>query len=274
MIVNDEYKKLLDEIKSLKEQLLEKITTQDRLIYHTCKALECEYVTKLGVYEYKIFEFQCKILRIKRKIELIQSKLNRGEPVIIFQIDKILDDEFNSYKEKLESYYENINMAIDFMKAETLSDEDMKEFKKMYRAIVKKLHPDLNQNLTDKEKELFLKTVEAYESGDISTLRVIYAITIEIIDSGEEKILSNSIEKLKIQKSDLIKQIEQVVNNIEKIKNSFPYNQKDLLSNETLMKEKIEEYKADLDYCKEIYSQYNKKLDEMLGGKYGTTNIE
>ena len=38
-----------------------------------------QYMLALGAIEYKLFETQCKMLRLKRKIELIQAKLNRQE---------------------------------------------------------------------------------------------------------------------------------------------------------------------------------------------------
>ena len=43
---------------------------------------------KIGKLEYTIFEYQCNILRIKRKIEIIQAALNREQPYDINEIDK------------------------------------------------------------------------------------------------------------------------------------------------------------------------------------------
>ena len=42
-----------------------------------------QYMLSLGHLEYKEYELHCAILRLKRKIELIQTKKNRQEKVII-----------------------------------------------------------------------------------------------------------------------------------------------------------------------------------------------
>lgn len=88
IIVSPEYLKLLEEIKQLKEDLASLYEERDELIYHICKNIETEYMSKIGVLEYKLYEFQCKILRIKRKIELYQQKINRQEKIDDSEIEK------------------------------------------------------------------------------------------------------------------------------------------------------------------------------------------
>ena len=60
----------MTDIKQLKEDIASLYEEKDELLYHTCKIIETEYMSKIGVLEYKLYEFQCKILRLKRKIEL------------------------------------------------------------------------------------------------------------------------------------------------------------------------------------------------------------
>ena len=55
-----------------------------------------EYMLKLGSLEYKAYETQCSALRLKRKIDLIQGKLNRQDKIIISQIEEILNEEDSS----------------------------------------------------------------------------------------------------------------------------------------------------------------------------------
>ena len=79
VIINPEYLKLIEEIKQLKEDIASLYEEKDELVYHTCKNIETEYMSKVGVLEYKLYEFQCKILRLKRKIELYQINIKRKE---------------------------------------------------------------------------------------------------------------------------------------------------------------------------------------------------
>ena len=45
--------------------------TDDELKYVQCKNIETQYILTLGSLEYKAFELNCMMLRLKRKIELI-----------------------------------------------------------------------------------------------------------------------------------------------------------------------------------------------------------
>ena len=53
--------------------------------------------------------------------------------------------------------------------------------KELYRKIVKKLHPDMNPDVTEHELELFHRATKAYEEGDIMTLQAIYECFVEVI---------------------------------------------------------------------------------------------
>ncbi|MFS0784505.1 hypothetical protein [Bacillus sp. 1P06AnD] len=113
-----------------------------------CKNIEMSYMLVLGSLEYKVSEAQCAALRMKRKLELIQAKRNRQEKIILPQIEEILENEFSEYKEKLNAQIDKINAAIKHSQGVLLSDKDNKELKKLYRKIVKMIHPDLHSDLS------------------------------------------------------------------------------------------------------------------------------
>lgn len=74
IVINPEYEKLIKEVKQLKEEISNLYEEKEQLKYHTCKNIETEYMTKIGIYEYKAYEVQCKILRIRRKNTIISIK--------------------------------------------------------------------------------------------------------------------------------------------------------------------------------------------------------
>ncbi len=157
----------------------------------------------------------------------------------------------------------DINEALERNSMNTLTPEETEELKKTYKQIVKKLHPDINPNVTEGELKLFNQAVEAYKSGDIQIIRSI-AVMISEISVHEEiadsmKVLKEKIDKLKQMIADVLKEIEQ-------IKQSFPYNQKELLSNSEKVKECQDELNVLLDEYRKIYAIYEQKLNDMLGG--------
>lgn len=173
VIVFPDFEKLKSEVEKMRTELSMLLLERDELQFVICKNIETEYMLKLGSIEYKAYEAQCAALRLKRKIELIQAKKNRQEKVIISAIEETLDNEFAEYQKQLNEQIDKMNDALKRSKAEILSDEDNKELKKLYRKIVKALHPDINPDVSEAQVQLFDNAVSAYKNGDLGTLRII-----------------------------------------------------------------------------------------------------
>lgn len=262
IVLSPEYEALKSEIDKLNKDLTALIMERDELIYHICPGIESEYMLKIGALEYKAFEFQCKILRIKRKIELIQQKFNRQEAVVLPLIEEQLDNEYAEYEAKLKEKLNLINDALSYAQGEEMSAEDIKELKRIYRKIVKRLHPDMNPDITEAQHKLFLNAVAAYKNGDLKMLKSLEILIDEISDNFEDY---SSIEPLENKKEALNKQIQSLIENIEKIKKAFPYNQKEFLLNDEKVKEKQAELNNLIEKYKEIYKHYEEKLSALLG---------
>ncbi|MDR0302529.1 MAG: hypothetical protein LBI04_09500, partial [Treponema sp.] len=108
---NPEYDDLLTLIQKLETELAELVHDRDKLLYHVCPKLQTEYMLKIGKLEYAVFEYQCKILRIKRKIDIIQAFLNKEQSYNIAEIEKQLDKEYQEYTEKLLEKQKEIERA-------------------------------------------------------------------------------------------------------------------------------------------------------------------
>ena len=217
---NNDYTALLQEAERLRAVLSSKILERDHLVLIECKNLSVKYYTTIGIYEYKVFETYCAIQRIKRKIELIQMCLNRDEAVYIPAVEAQLDKEYAAYAQRLDDFLHDINTADDLSKCGCLSPEETAELKKLYRRIVKRLHPDLNPNVTERQLELFHKAVEAYENGDLEALRTIDFLidSVDTIDLSE-----SSVDRLKEQIRRCKEQIERLEAEMREVKSSFPY---------------------------------------------------
>lgn len=262
IILSPEYENLRNEIDKLHKDLTALIMEKDELVYHICPSIESDYMLKIGTLEYKAFEFQCKILRLKRKIELIQQKFNRQEAVILPLIEEQLDKEYTEYEVKLKEKLNSLNDAIAYSQGIDLSAEDVKELKRIYRKIVKRLHPDMNPDITETEHKLFLNAVAAYKNGDLKTLKSLEILLDEISDEIEDY---SSIEYLKDKREALKKHIDSLLSYIEKIKKSFPYNQKEFLQDDEKVARKQAEINNIIEQYKEMYKHYEEKLNALLG---------
>jgi hypothetical protein len=259
-----EFQALLSSIQSLETELSDLVYERDNLNYHVCPKIQTEYMLKIGKLEYSIFEYQCNILRIKRKIEIIQAALNREQPYNINEIDKQLDEEYREYTKKLLEKQKEIDEAR--LKKDSygksLTDEETSELKRLYTQIVKKLHPDINPDTTEEQHKQFNDTVNAYKRADLSEIRIIYLLLEKT--SAKETVTENSIDKLKSKKEMLLNEKDYLQSLIQQIKDTFPYCVLDLLQNNEKLQKKIDELSIMLTENREQYDIIEKRLKEMI----------
>jgi len=261
IVVFPEFLTLKSDVEKLHTEISMLLLERDELRLVICKNIETAYMLSLGSLEYKAYELQCNVLRLKRKIELIQAKKNRQEKVVISAIEQILDDEFAEYQEKLDEQINKMNEALDHSKGRPLTDEETKEIKKIYRNIVKALHPDLHPDATEAEVKLFQNAVEAYKNGDLGSLQIISTMVADPVVKPDDE---NSLTILAKEKERLIKTLELIKEQISEIKSTYPYTMKDLVDDPEKIEEKKSEIEDIIKQYKDAYEYYQQKLKEML----------
>lgn len=253
--------KLKKDIEKLRTEISMLLLERDELRLVICKNIETAYMLALGGLEYKAFELNCSVLRLKRKIDLIQAKKNRQEKVELSSIEKILDKEFAQYQQQLDEQINKMNEALDHSMKRILNDEETKEIKKLYRSVVKALHPDLHPDVTPAQLQLFQNAVQAYEDGDLNSLRIIAEMVTEpVIPEQTEDALSLLVK----DKERLAKCLEQIRVQISAIKLQYPYTMKDLIEDPEQIAEKRAELEQTIVELKEVYDYYAARLKEML----------
>lgn len=261
IIVFPDFQKLKDDVERLRTELSMLMLERDELRFVICKNIETEYMLKLGSLEYKAYEAQCAALRLKRKIELIQARKNRQEVINLTVIDKTLDEEFLEYEKKLNEQVDKMNDALEHSKGDYLSEEDNKELKKLYRKIVKVLHPDINPEVTMAQVKMLDNAINAYKNGDLKSLRIIDEMV------GDHKLPEkhqDALTQLKEEKKRLNRMVTSIQESINKIKSEYPYCVKDILEDEKKVEQKKAELEELLKQYMELVETYNAKIKEML----------
>lgn len=254
------FEKLKSEVEKMRTELSMLLLERDELQFVICKNIETEYMLKLGSIEYKAYEAQCAALRLKRKIELIQAKKNRQEKVILSVIEETLDAEFVEYQKQLDEQINKMNEALKRSKLKVLSEEENKELKKLYRKIVKALHPDINPDVSKAQVNLLDNAVQAYKNGDLGTLRIIGEMVGNNPLSDQHK---DTLTQLTEEKDHLQSLIKAIRDNIGKIKSVYPYTMKEIIEDEEKIEKKKQELENILRQYHELISIYQGKIDEM-----------
>lgn len=261
IVIFPDVEKLQTEIEKLRTELSMLVIEHDELLYVECKNIEMTYMLLLGGLEFKAYELKCTVLRLKRKIELVRAKKNRQEKIELSVIEEILDAEFAKYQEKIKEQLEKMNSAIERYQCKPLSTEEAAELKKLYRAIVKVLHPDLNPEQEKGKVQLFYKAVIAYENGDIDGLRIINEM---VSGTVLHEVMPEAKSQMSKERDRLLKLLQNIKDRIAKIKSQYPYTMKEIIVNP----EKIQAEKTRLEEIinglNETLAAYTVKLTEIL----------
>ena len=261
IILHPDFKKLKADVDKLRTKLSMLVFERDDLLYQESRNIEMAYMLAVGALEYKAYEIESEVLRVRRKAELIQAKKNRQEKIVLSKIENVLDIEFAKYQEKLNAKIDKMNAALERSRGQMLTEEESQELKKLYRSVVKALHPDLHPVLSNAKIQLFYNAVTSYENGDLNGLRTINAMVSEPAVTADKP---DGLAVLMKEKERLTKLLKSIKDRIAEIKSTYPYTMKSFLQNP----DEIEERKAGLkEYIKQLneaLSAYTERIDEML----------
>lgn len=236
-----EYQRLREQYETLVVAYTALVSQYQEMTDHEAPHLSALYMNYFGKLLYTQLRLGLSLATLRLRRSLLQAYINRDEAPDLVEIDKQMAQQRLEFHQLLEKKLAQLKAAKEYWDRPHLSSQETKELKEIYKALVKRLHPDLNPHYTEEDKRLFLITVKAYQIGDLPQLRALLALLNkekpqEELPSDPEALLAE-VEKLQEKKSTL--EIR-----IAKRSESFPFDQKELLSSPVAILKKQAELEA------------------------------
>ncbi|MBP5179532.1 MAG: hypothetical protein J6066_08160 [Lachnospiraceae bacterium] len=216
-----------------------------------------EYNRTFGELILKVFEKKVEGIRKKKTLEYCQTYKNHGKNVDMAGLQTYLERQLAEYEKRLKDMVEENEAA---KSTGTVTEAELLQIKRIYRRMVKKIHPDINPltNTNEELKGLWQRLVIAYECNELKELK-------------ETEVLINALMAkldmgvMEIEIPDIEVKIAELEEEIERIMNTDPYQYRYLLEDEAAVAEKKKALEEEL----KEYEEYSNRLEEMLNSVLG-----
>lgn len=266
----DQIEKLKAEIAALREILTTLVIERDHLLGVTCPEIEAAYLRELGGLEVEVFYARYEARMLKRVMELMRASINRNEHFdaeTVFKTVREEEAQYRAFCDELHKKAAAAAAAAELQKQRQNGTEETSQeainkaalLKKLYRRIVKEMHPDLHPDQDEATRDLFKKANAAYEQGDLKTLQEIAAMLDGETPEDKEQLLAS----LKAERDQLLAMVKAIREEIDAIKHRYPYTKKAVLDDKERLTAEKARLQEELQREKQAAARYKRIIMEM-----------
>lgn len=287
---------LAKEVVAAKYALLVALEKRDSLLYIEEPSLKEEYMQKIGMYEEQVLKLELEVSLQEKKRQIIQTAINRREEIDLEEIEKQLDEErANQLNQLNQTYKAGEQQDV------TLTAEEKEELQALYKDIVQNYHPEVRNDMTEVQKVLYQKALEAYKRQNLDGLRLIHDMLFlsdteglpmevsEVVSEDSEEVEIAEIAKSLMEDYSLAAELypyfetleedaaflnsktqyenkqAEILMEIESISNRFPFIAKDTLRNEEKLKEYLDSLGGRMNSAKLRIEELQNEIATMIG---------
>lgn len=276
MVPHPQVARLRSELARVSGETLDLLARADDIRLQQNPRIEAEYAVKVGYLENELLARQVDVRRARRKLALVQAMASRGARVgaaELSQVERQLDDEFAQWKGRLAAAFERCaKLARRRAEGVPLSPADDRELRRLYHALAKALHPDLNPGLTPREVTLFSAVRDAYARGDVDALRAIWS-SVRGLGLAREERESDSlwgehdlVRELEAQLASARRRRDAARERLEKLEGEEPYALGKRLRDVVWVRGRRDELRRAAEACEESLAAYADRLASLTGG--------
>jgi hypothetical protein len=254
LALDPEYLELCTEFSLLREELTHLLTQEHELLHVIRPNLLALYQQQIGAWEVQCLHAQIEAARARRRLEMAQAALNQGKIPNWTEIDGHLELEFLAWQQQLREAAERLTAAEHRLKHLMAPDDD-REVKKLYYALVKMLHPDVNPELAEDQRRLWLRVQDSYAFKDIGELRAL-----AVLANESAPVTPSTTDTLRRNCGALQQQITEMERRIDHLESQPPFPLREQLSDEVW----IAERRAEIEARSRQYEAHRCSLDGAL----------
>lgn len=217
---------------TLRNELSSLMAQYDELRFHVVPMLKNEYYRQIGNLKIRIENRRIDLAILKLKNEAERKELTAAE------CDSLIRKLANEYKEEVTIQNEY----------PLTTEQDDAEIIDLYVTVLKRLDPVLNVNGFEQKNRLLRMAKEYFMNLDVDGLRM---IEYQSRNCNDKETGADVFSRVQL----LNREIESYRKRISTVKNSFPYNQIELILDEEKLSQKAGEYCKLLSSLDEEYSR-------------------
>ena len=250
----------------LKEEYINLLNDQDVLINWGKPQLEALYSTRIGVWQVKRLQTQLRTKALKLKLEKVRSCINQNQPIDVTAIEMEVAASLAEAEARIMLESGKIEKASELL-SHLDTPERSGDLRKLYRELAKQLHPDVNNDLTQEQVQLWHLVKEAYENGDLEKLKAMRVVYEKELSATSEAETSLTPGELSLRIEVLKEGIKVLQEKILHIKSQFPFTVKHQITDDEWVEEetaKLQEELKQLDaYEQELTLEYEHLISNL-----------
>ncbi len=215
---------------------------------------------------------------IGRRVELLTLKKDRGETLtseIISLVNSFVDKEFVQFHKRInEAYSMTEEQRRQSAVIENQTDNDG-ELPKLYRAIVKKLHPDVSSE-NDGFSKFWHTAQDAFTNKNLQKMRSLYTLICLEDDENIQKhpVSLSEEDKLQAGIKELEIRLERETRKLNRLKNEEPFTLKKNLHDEEWCKQHRQKLENELHKKSAEIKQFKLLLEQLTGEEWQQSKVE
>ena len=256
---SNEFRDLMLRHAALKERVANEIEMYMHFVNNVGPSIKARYMMLVGRLECMVRRLEVDVNRWKRRFALRQQYLNRGDKPDMVAIEAQLDMEFEKYVSEIAAYVKELEESKLRHDAETMSDEETTAIRCDYLKAVKRLHPDINENLSESAKNLWNQIQQAYAANDWRQLKFLVGLVDDVMSGNADVAASHGgLEEMRAACVRLEVVAGDVAKKIADLKAKKPFTYKDLLNDPGALEQRQSEINGRIEELKSAVTRYER----------------